>query len=137
MPVVIDTSVLVAGLMARRGAASALVAAFFADRLAVAYTAAILSEYAEVLARPEFGGVITPADRMGVILKLRASGHLVKPVTVPDAAWPDRDDLPFVAAALATARKIIVTLNSRDFAPASDCGVRVLSPRQARVELLA
>ena len=33
----LDTSVVVAGLIARRGAASALVEAFFADRLHLAY----------------------------------------------------------------------------------------------------
>jgi len=134
--VVLDTSVLVAGLLSRRGAASALVGALFHDQLRLAYTAAILSEYAEVLARPEFAGTITPHDRIGVLLKLRASGMLVEPMTVPVAAWPDRDDLPFVAAALATEHKILVTLNPRDFAPAAAFGVRVLSPSAARREHL-
>jgi putative PIN family toxin of toxin-antitoxin system len=129
--VVLDTSVLVAGLLSRRGAASSLVEALFRDQLRLVYTAAILSEYAEVLDRPEFAGAITPHDRIGVLLKLRASGILVEPMTVPVAAWPDRDDLPFVAAALATEHKILVTLNPRDFAPAAAFGVRVLSPSAA------
>ena len=135
-PVVLDTSVVVAGLIARRGAASALVEAFFADRLHLAYTPAILGEYAEVLARPEFAGVIAPNDRIGIILKLRASGLLVSPADVPTAAWPDVDDLPFISAALAVESKTIITLNPRDFAPAADFGVRVLSPSQGRRECL-
>jgi putative PIN family toxin of toxin-antitoxin system len=134
--VVLDTSVVVAGLLSRRGAAAALVDALFQDRLRLAYTAAILGEYAEVLARPEFAEAITPADRMGVLMKLRASGLLVSPVPVPKADWPDGDDLPFVAAALATERRFIVTLNSRDFAPALAIGVHVLSPSEARRVLL-
>ena len=134
--IIIDTSVLVAGLLSRRGAASALVTAFFDDRLAVAYTPSILGEYAEVLERPEFSGVITPADRIGVILKIHASGRLIEPAPVPNAVWPDVDDLPFVAAALATERKIVVTLNLRDFFPAAAFGVRILSPAEARRELL-
>ena len=135
-PVVLDTSVVVAGLIARRGAASALVEAFFADRLHLAYTPAILGEYAEVLARPEFAGVIAPNDRIGIILKLRSSGFLIEPAAVPIAAWPDVDDLPFVCAALAVESKTIITLNPRDFAPAADFGVRVLSPSQGRRECL-
>ena len=135
-PVVLDTSVGVAGLIARRGAASALVDAFFADRLHLAYTPAILGEYAEVLARPEFSGVIEPNDRIGIILKLRASGLLVEPAAVPIAAWPDVDDLPFVSAALAVESKAIITLNPRDFAPAADFDVHVLSPSEARREFL-
>jgi putative PIN family toxin of toxin-antitoxin system len=134
--VVLDTSVLVAGLISRRGAAASLVEALFRDGFCVAYTGAILSEYAEVLSRPEFSGEIAPADRIGVILKLRASGVLVTPATVPSAKWPDPDDLPFVAAALATEKKIVVTLNARDFAPAAAFGVRVFSPSEARRELL-
>ncbi len=134
--VVLDTSVLVAGLISRRGAASSLVEALFRDALRLAYTLAILSEYAEVLDRPEFTNEISSNERIGFIMKLRASGLLVEPATMPEADWPDIDDLPFVAAALATERKIVVTFNRRDFFPAVAIGVRVLSPSEARRELL-
>jgi putative PIN family toxin of toxin-antitoxin system len=134
--VVVDTSVIVAGLLARRGAATAIIAAFFNDRLQLAYTPAIISEYAEVLARPEFAHEIKPADRIGVIVKMRSSALLVKPATVSSAGWPDVDDLPFVAAAFATERKIVVTFNRHDFAPALALGIRVLSPSEARRALL-
>ncbi len=134
--VVLDTSVLVAGLISRRGAASALVEALFRDELRLAYTLAILGEYSEVLERPEFANEISPNERMGILMKLRASGFRFEPATLPAADWPDRDDLPFVPAALATERKIVVTLNRRDFLPAVALGVRVLSPSEARRELL-
>ncbi|MDO8541338.1 MAG: PIN domain-containing protein [Opitutaceae bacterium] len=134
--IVLDTNVLVAGLVSRRGAAASLVDALFRDELRVAYTSATLCEYADVLDRPEFVDTILPSDRMGVIVKLRTSGMLVDPAAVPSADWPDADDLPFVAATLATGRKILVTLNRRDFAPAVALGVRVLSPSEARRELL-
>lgn len=51
-------------------------------RISVPILSWILGEDAEVLERPEFTDVISPADRIGVILKLRAAGHLVKPVAV-------------------------------------------------------
>jgi putative PIN family toxin of toxin-antitoxin system len=134
--VVLDTSVLVAGLISRRGAASALVEALFRDELRLAYTPATLSEYAEVLDRPEFTHAISAQERLGILMKLRASGLLVEPAPVPAGDWPDIDDLAFVGAALATERKIIVTLNRRDFLPATAVGVRILSPSEARRELL-
>lgn len=134
--VVLDTSVFVAGLLSPRKSAGALVSAFFADRLHLGYTGLMLAEYAEVLERPEFGHVITPADRIGLILKLRSSGILVQPAEVPDAVWPDAYDLPFVAAALATESKLLVTLNPRDFRTALAFGVLVLSPAQAKLKLL-
>jgi putative PIN family toxin of toxin-antitoxin system len=134
--VVLDTSVIVTGLLSHRGASSALVEAFFNDRLQLAYTPAIIGEYAEVLERPEFAHAIEPADRIGLIVKMRTSGESVQPAIVPSAGWPDVDDLPFVAAALATECKIVVTLNRRDFLPAVALGVRVFSPSEARRALL-
>jgi putative PIN family toxin of toxin-antitoxin system len=130
--VVLDTSVLISGLLSPRGASAALVDAFFADRIKFAYTPAIFAEYAEVMERPEFAGAITPADRMGVILKVHHCGVPVKPAALPADDWPDVDDLPFVAAALATEARVIITLNPRDFEPAIRHGLRVLSPAQAK-----
>lgn len=134
--VVLDTSVLISGLLSPRGASAAWVNAFFSDRIKLAYTPAILAEYVEVMERSEFVDVITPADRMGVILKVRYCGVLVQPAEVPADNWPDADDLPFVAAALATDARVIITLNPGDFEPATRHGLRVLSPAQAKRELL-
>lgn len=134
--VVLDTCVLISGLLSPRGAPGVLVDAFFSDRLKFAYTPAIFAEYAEVMERPEFSDVITPADRMGVMLKVRYCGVRVKPAAVPAEDWPDVDDLPFVAAALATEARVIVTLNPGDFEPATRHGLRVLSPAQAKREFL-
>lgn len=133
---VLDTSVLFSALLSPRGAAAALVDAFFADRIKLAYTAAIFAEYAEVMERPEFAGAITPADRMGVILKIHHCGVRVEPAAVPADDWPDVDDLPIVAAALATDARVVITLNPGDFAPAARHGLRVLSPAQAKREFL-
>lgn len=86
--------------------------------------------------RPQFAAIITPADRMGVMLKIRSSGVMVRPTAVPPSDWPDANDLPFFAAALATEAKLIVTLNPRDFAPAATHALRILSPAEAGRELL-
>jgi len=92
---VIDTSVLVAGLLSRRGAAARVVDAIFADALRPVYVPAIVAEYAEVLARPELG--IPEHERWAILLKLRSSGVLVHPVAA-DLALPDEDDRPFINA---------------------------------------
>ncbi len=134
--VVLDTSVLISGLLSQRGASAAWVDAFFADRIKLAYTPEIFAEYAEVMERPEFAGAITPADRMGVILKVHHCGVPVKPAAVPADNWPDVDDLPFVSAALSTEARVIITLNPGDFEPATRHGLRILSPSQAKREFL-
>jgi putative PIN family toxin of toxin-antitoxin system len=131
-PLVLDTCVLISGLIGH-GASIALIDAFFENQLSVAYTAEILAEYAEVMERPQFR--IESAERAAIFLKLRASAIMVEAAPVPAARWPDPKDLPFVAAALATELKTVVTLNPRDFVPAASLGVTVLSPRQAIVLL--
>ena len=127
-PIVLDTCIFISGLIGH-GASAALVDGFFANRLSLAYTLEILAEYAEVTERPKFR--IEPAERAAIFAKLRASAVLVQRCPVPSLDWPDPKDLPFVAGALATELKIIVTLNYRDFRPAESLGVKILSPSQA------
>lgn len=134
--VVLDTSAVVAGHLSRRGASRALLQAFNQGTIRLAYTPDIIQEYAEVLARPRFAAAITQQDLIAFLMKVRASGALVEPAPTPAAQWPDPADLPFVIAALATAEKIIVTLNPSDFAPAKAFGVHVLSPGEAKLRLL-
>lgn len=134
--VVLDTSVVIAASISPGGAAGALLEAFYRDRLSLTYTTQILDEYVSVMERPKFSAFIDANARLSLVLKLRTSGLLVVPAPVPDADWPDADDLAFVAAALATESKIIVIFNPRGFAPAIAFGVRVLSPSEARRELL-
>ena len=131
-PMVLDTCVLISGLIGH-GTSVALVDAFFDNRLVMAYSSEILAEYADVMERPQF--CIEPAERAAIFLKLHASAVMLEPAQVPDARWRDPKDLPFVAAALATELKLIVTLNPRDFAPAISLGITILSPRQALVLL--
>ena len=38
--------------------------------------------------RPELAEAIQPNGRIGVMLKLRASGRLIKPAPVPSPRWP-------------------------------------------------
>lgn len=129
---VLDTSALVAGLLAKRGAAARLVDAMFSGGLRLAYTAPIVDEYGEVLARPELS--IPTAERWAILLKLRSSGVLVSPVPF-DRSLPDEDDRPFIEAALATDEKIVVTLNRRHLTPARSLGIRVLSTQEAALLL--
>lgn len=132
-PIVLDTCVLISGLLKPFGASGALVDAFFRDRLKLAWTSDIVAEYGEVMARDEFD--IESRERVAVVLKLRSCGEKVTPCPVPDAEWPDVDDLPFVAAALAVESRTIVTLNPRDVAPALDLGIRIVKPGEALQEL--
>lgn len=81
-------------------------------------SAAVLAEYAEVLARPKFG---FPPDAIAAVLEvLRTRGELIDPK--PDAPnLPDPDDAKFVQCAVAAQAEYLVTGNKRHF-PSEMCG---------------
>jgi len=128
-PIVLDTCVLISGLLSPFGASGALLSAFFEDRLKLAYSGDIVAEYAGVMERAHFH--IAQSERIAILVKLRATGLRITPVTLPPIYWPDPKDLPFIATALATEAKTVITLNPRDFEPAKPFGLRILSPAQA------
>ena len=127
MRVVLDTNVLVAGLLSAAGPPGWIVEAALAGELEPVFDMAIRQEYEEVLRRPEFG--FPPArvtDLLGALDQ--HAFHVAAPPPWP-SALPDRDDEPFLAVAAATA-SVLVTGNTRHFPIASRQAVTVLTPRE-------
>jgi putative PIN family toxin of toxin-antitoxin system len=127
--IVLDTNVLVAGLLSATGPPAAIVEAAVAGDLELALDMAIRQEYEEVLGRPEFS---FPAARietlLGVIDRFAFWVAAAPPWPV---ALPDPDDEPFLAVAAAS-RSVLVTGNIRHFPVSVRRGVVVLTPRELR-----
>lgn len=127
MRVVLDTNVLVAGLLSAAGPPGWIVEAVLAGELEPAFDAAIRQEYEEVLRRPEFR---FPAP---LIEDLLAALDQTSFVVAAAAPWPiplpDPDDAPFLAVAAAST-SVLVTGNLRHFPIRSRRGVVVLTPRE-------
>jgi predicted nucleic acid-binding protein len=127
MRIVLDTSVLVAGLLSAAGPPAWIVEAVLAGELDLALNMAIRQEYEEVLRRPEFRfpmpqiqSLLSVVDRFGL---------WVAAVPPWPLRLPDLDDEPFLAVAAATG-SVLVTGNLRHFPAASRRGVTVLTPRE-------
>lgn len=129
---VLDTNVVVSGLLVTAGYSGRLLDAVLAGRLRIAYDDRIEAEYREVLARPRFA--VAPERREAFLAELKNQEALIaEPWT--HKMPPDPDDMPFLEVARATSVQILVTGNLRHFGP-SVCGsVTVLSPRQAWIRL--
>jgi len=121
---VIDTNVLVSGLLAPAGNEALIILAIHQGLVHPCFSDAMLAEYADVLARPKFA---FEADEIGALLAmLRGKGELIRPEgSAP--ALPDPDDSGFLHCAQAARAEYIVTGNKRHF-PQDICGtIRVVS----------
>ena len=127
MRIVLDTNVLVAGLLSATGPPGWIVEAVITGDLDLALDMAIRQEYEEVLRRPEFG---FPTPRVETLLAaIDRLALWVAAVPPWPAALPDPDDEPFLAVAAATG-SALVTGNLRHFPARSRRGVAVLTPRE-------
>lgn len=122
MRLVVDTNVLVSGLLNERGSPGKVVDAVLAGRITVIHSPAILAEYRDVLSRAKFP--FSPDDVESLVETIAETGEWVQP-EVSNIPLPDDKDRPFIDAAR-FADCSVVTGNARHF-PA-ETGVEVLSP---------
>jgi len=111
--IVLDTNVLVSGLLNPTGAPGRIVDLILAGEVQILYDDRILGEYHEVLRRPRFG--FEERDIRRVLDYLAFSGEAVTalPVTLNT---PDEDDMPFVEVAISGQADALVTGNVGHFA---------------------
>jgi putative PIN family toxin of toxin-antitoxin system len=122
---VIDTNVLVSGLLTPNGNEALIILAIHQGFLQPCCSEAMLAEYAAVLARPKFA--FTPDEIAALLAMLRAKGTLIPPSGPPAPALPDADDGKFLHCAESSQAEYIVTGNKRHF-PRELCGaIRVVN----------
>jgi putative PIN family toxin of toxin-antitoxin system len=128
---VIDTNVVVSGLINPQGTPARVINAVLEGRLKMVYDARILAEYRDVLFRPRLN--LNPKN-VSAFLNGLGTQMLVNPTPVEEAA-PDPDDLIFVEAALSTPERTIVTGNLAHYPQTILNGARAISPVQSVAEL--
>jgi putative PIN family toxin of toxin-antitoxin system len=128
---VIDTNVVVSGLLNPHGPCARVVDAVLDGRVKLVYDARILAEYRDVLHRPRVK--LAPEKVLAFLNGLRGQ-MMVTPMALPEAG-PDPDDIVFVEAALAVPDRTIVTGNLAHYPPAIWHGARVLTPAPAAADL--
>ena len=127
MRIVLDTNVLVAGLLAPFGPCGEIVRMVSSGELVLSFDARILTEYEEVLGRRKFRFEKHRVDALLIFIKHRGSIVASSPLS---QSLPDSDDEPFVEVALAAQAACLVTGNKVHF-PADLCqGLSVYSPSE-------
>ena len=126
MKIVLDTNVVVSGLLKSQGNPAQALTLALAGVVQVCHDKLILAEYAEVLARPRFK--FDPKRVREVLTKLEVDGLAVDASEHSDLDLPDPDDEPFLAVALAASADFLVTGNLADYPPDKRRGCVVVSP---------
>ncbi|TLM72184.1 MAG: PIN domain-containing protein [Actinobacteria bacterium] len=127
MIVVVDTNVIVSGLIDPNGVPGLIVAGIVCRDFVLAYDGRILSEYAEVLRRTRLG---IHADAAEAIIDAALRGGIPAPSAPLPARLPHAADEPFLEIALASGAECLITGNLAHFPVDLRQGVRVLSPAE-------
>ena len=128
MLVVLDTNVVVSGLMNETGKPGRIIDLALENRFQVAYDDRILSEYEDVLARPELR--IRPARARAVIAHIELTGQQIEAEGLPSDGFQDSDDLPFAEVFITANAQALVTGNLRHFSPLVEKGLAIYSPAE-------
>jgi putative PIN family toxin of toxin-antitoxin system len=128
---VLDTNVLISAALTRGGTCDLLFQSLADGQFAAAWDYPLLAEYREVLARPRFR--FSRPVQAEIIALFDLAWHT--PAASHAPPLPDPHDEPFLAVALATPDRVLVTGNIKHFPPPCRAGVTVLTPREALARL--
>lgn len=127
MVIVLDTNVLVSGLLTPFGSSGEIVRMVSSGKLIMEYDSRILIEYQEVLNRSKFQ---FDKDLIDLLIDyIRKNGQVVATEPLPKPL-PDPDDAPFLEVAIEGKSEILVTGNKVHYPVKFRKGIKVLSPTE-------
>jgi putative PIN family toxin of toxin-antitoxin system len=127
MNIVLDTNVLVAGLLTPFGPCGEIVRMVSSGDLTLFYDARIILEYSEVLHRQKFRFDENKVSALLDYIEHRGKKTASSPLA---QTLPDPDDEPFLEVAVAGRVVCLVTGNRAHFPARSRQGVKVISPSE-------
>lgn len=125
MRIVLDTNVLISGLLNPFGPPGKIVQMASSGAVSLCYDVKILAEYQEVLNRPHFK--LEPSQVEAFLDEIKEDGH---PVTAEplQLRLPDLDDEPFLEVAISGQARCLVTGNIKDYPVSKRQGMAVMIP---------
>jgi len=113
---IVDTNILISGLLSKAGAPGKIVDAIVAGRITAVFSSETLAELRDVLTRPRLQPYLTRAkvDPVAFLVRLEQIAEVVEPVDCP---FPIRDpkDRPFLALAATPPEPGILVTGDKDF----------------------
>jgi len=127
MKLVLDTNVLVSGLLTPFGPSGEILRMVFSGELTLCLDARILAEYTDVLKRPKFK---FNWEHTSVLLDfIKQYGQFTSSAPLQNRL-PDPDDEPFLEVAIASRVVSLVTGNCIHYPPSPFKGINIFPPSQ-------
>ena len=114
MRVVIDTKVMVSGILNPHGPPGRVIDAILSETIPVLHDDRILSEYREVLLRPTFGFARSDVELLLEFVESAGEHISASPLSL---VLPDPTDLPFLGVAMSGRADALITGNRKHFRP--------------------
>ena len=127
MIIVLDTNVLVSGVLNPFGKPAAIIRLIIDGRLKLAYDARILTEYDEVLHRPKFS--FSEEQIAAIVDQFMKDGISVSSIPL-SMRLPDPDDEMFLEVAVSALARVIITGNQSHFPEECRGNIEVFSPAE-------
>ncbi|MFC1734706.1 putative toxin-antitoxin system toxin component, PIN family [Candidatus Hydrogenedentota bacterium] len=127
MKIVLDTNVLVSGMLTPFGPCGEIVRMLTSGTITLCVDSRILFEYESVLRRPRFK---IDSGMIDLVLEHIESTAEACPTVPLPKPLPDSQDEPFLQVAVSGKADYLVSRNLKHFPAKFRCGVRVLLPRE-------
>jgi putative PIN family toxin of toxin-antitoxin system len=125
MKIVLDTNVLVSGLLNPHGPPGQIVRMVAVGDIVLFYDARITTEYRNVLLYPKFNFDVNRVDSLIDVITDAGIPIAAKSVFPP---LPDPEDTKFLEVAIAGTAEYLVTGNLKHYPKSRRCRVNVISP---------
>lgn len=133
MNIVLDTNVLVSGIISPHGPPAAVLRALLSERASLCFDERILSEYRDGLSRAKFAFDRELVEALLAFLEAAGTPILAPPL---DLTLPDPADQMFIEVAVFGSADFLVTGNLQHFPKAARQGIAVVSPPELLEGLL-
>lgn len=132
MRVVVDTNVLIAGLL-WRGLPHTLLEHVRAGTLSLVSSPVLLAELSDVIGRAKFDAILvrTNTSRQRSLAEVRRLAEVIEPPPLPQPVCRDPDDDEVLALAIAAKVELIVSGDSDLLSLRSYQGIPILAPAEA------
>lgn len=127
MKVVIDTNIIMSGLLLPFSHSGAIARMIATGELELCYDSRILSEYKEVLLRSKFS--FSAEHIYDLLTQIESCGYIISALPLKKSL-PDSSDEPFLEVALAGKARCLVTGNVNHYPVSGRHGMTVISPKE-------